>query len=312
MKVFLKRILIFFLVAIPGYCVILVAWSNLIPFEAFKKNMNYKMGSYGHMFTRLQEADTISKVDVLVLGSSHAYRGFDPRVFQNHGISVFVLGSSSQTPLQALGLVQEYVPKIQPKLVVYEVYPGIFQNDGVESSLDILANHELSWNDVKMAFEIRHLKTFNVLVNDVFRETIGLNDNFTEPLTTSEDQYVKGGYVEKIDFKDHKKKNFKESSYTLRPQQIEAFERIITYLKSLESEVVLVQAPISGHLYKTIKNNEEVDKLLSSYALYYNFNGKVNLDDQKDFYDNHHLTQSGVEKFNKVLIETLMEEGYLK
>ena len=57
-------------------------WGNLIPFEAFKKNLNYRIGSYGHLNTRLKEADTIQNVDVLVVGSSHAYRGLTQGFFR--------------------------------------------------------------------------------------------------------------------------------------------------------------------------------------------------------------------------------------
>ena len=57
------------------------------------------------------EIDTIKNVDIIFLGSSHAYRAFDPDIFQNHGFSSFNLGSSSQSPLNSYFLMKKYIQK---------------------------------------------------------------------------------------------------------------------------------------------------------------------------------------------------------
>ena len=83
------------------------------------------------MFTRLKEVKTVKNVDILFLGSSHTYRGFDTSIFHDCGYSAFNLGSSSQTPIQTLTLANRYLKQLNPKLVVLEVYPGNFTGDGV-------------------------------------------------------------------------------------------------------------------------------------------------------------------------------------
>ena len=292
---FLKQFLTFLIFTGIFYLVMVPIWGNLIPFEAFKKNLNYRIGSYGHLNTRLKEADTIQNVDVLVVGSSHAYRGFDPRIFSEENISLFVLGSSSQTPIQAKYLLKEYLDKLKPQLVIYEVYPLIFSNDGVESSLDVIANHSLTIDDIKMSLKVNHLKTYNVLINDVFREAFSLNDDFLEPLVTKEDTYINGGYVEKNEFERGVERigNRRSAYKSLRIQE-EAFTDIIGMIKEKGIETLLVQAPITKKLYSSITNNEEFDSYLSNHADYINFNLLLELDDQEHFYDNHHLNQSGV------------------
>ena len=314
MKVFLKRILIFFLVAIPGYCVILVAWSNLIPFEAFKKNMNYKMGSYGHMYTRTNEANNIQKTDVLVLGSSHAYRGFDPRVFKNEGIELFNLGSSNQTPRQGLVLLKEYLNQVKPELVIYEVYPGIFQQDGLESTLDILANGPFSWPVATLAFKANHIKAYNALINRAFLQFCGTYESYNEPLVKPKDgdTYVRGGYVQKDDSYVRAQRIKNAYSWNIRQDQWSYFLEIVELLKKEKVELLMVQSPIDSTYFENILNNDEVDSRFSGLGNYINFSRLMKLHYKEDLYDLHHLKQSGVEKFNKVLIETLMEEGYLK
>ena len=90
------------------------------------------------MLTRLNEVKNIKNIDILFLGSSHTYRGFDTRVFKKNGYNSFNLGSSSQSPIQTLTLTKRYLNQLNPKLIVYEVYPTTFTIDGIESSLDII------------------------------------------------------------------------------------------------------------------------------------------------------------------------------
>src|SRR5689334_14184152 len=85
------------------FYIVAVAALGTLPF----KNLNYRLGAYGHLFTRVKEIDSVKKVDILFLGSSHSYRGFDPRIFKQYGLTSFNLGSSSQTPIQAKILLEK-------------------------------------------------------------------------------------------------------------------------------------------------------------------------------------------------------------
>ncbi|MBO3698362.1 hypothetical protein [Roseivirga sp. E12] len=308
MKKFLKNIIGFGIFALIGYSIIMFIWSSSIPFESFKKNMKYVRGGNGHLYTRLQELDTVSNIDILVLGSSHAYRGFDPRIFKSQGIEIFVLGSSQQTPFQTLALLKSYLQDFKPKLIIYEVYPGIFQNDGVESSLDIISNEPLNWNTVSMALKVNHLKTFNVLNYDIFVEALGLKKYYQEPLIKDDERYVRGGYVQKINVKSTIQQNHTVSNYELQKNQIDSFEKIVALIKDNDYPLLLVQAPITQNLYNSRLNNSEVDSLLSTQAQYVNFNDLMDLSNDF-FYDSNHLNQNGVELFNKTLINWLRTNG---
>ena len=84
MKLFCNNLFKFIPLAAISYVLILMIWGNGVPAD-FRFNLNHK-GSPGHMFTRLREVRERKNVDVLILGSSHAFRGFDPRIFaQNIG-----------------------------------------------------------------------------------------------------------------------------------------------------------------------------------------------------------------------------------
>ena len=167
--------------------------------EAFQKNLRYHPGAYGHMYSRIQEADTIQQIDILVLGSSHAYRGFDPRIFKANEINLFNFGSSSQTPLQSYHLLKDYRAQLQPKMVILECYPTLLNSDGVESALDIISNKTIEKETIKMAVKTNNVSVYNTLIYSLYEDLNGNKAAFEEPLYKERDgdTYIPGGYVEK-------------------------------------------------------------------------------------------------------------------
>src|SRR5690606_36447324 len=134
MKKFLIRVLKFSLLLpliwIFGVCV----YGGIFPRQLQKNLATTSAGGYTK--TRLNEAEHMGNVDVLVLGSSHAYRGFDPRIFQKNNVKIFNLGTSAQSPIQTEYVVKRYIEKLNPKVVLFEVSYLSFSSDGLESTLD--------------------------------------------------------------------------------------------------------------------------------------------------------------------------------
>lgn len=289
---------------ICSYSILLILWGELMPVNDLKKNLNYKIGSYGHLHTRIQDMKSNSNVDILFIGSSHCYRGFDARIFRENGLSSFNLGSSRQTPIQTRVLLKRHLETINPKLVIYEVSSGAFNGDGVESSLDIIANDRNDFHSIAMAFSQNHLKVYNALIYGLYRDFFGRNTTYSEELVKGNDRYIAGGFVEKrLDFFEYKQQ--KPSQIIVEEQQIESFGKIINTFKDKGIPYILVQAPITRSRYLSYANNKMFDSLMSSYGVYYNFNEIVCLDDCLCFYDSHHLNQYGVQLFNEKLIEVV-------
>lgn len=72
MKQYILHISGFGLFSAVFYVVALFVWGRYAP-EPLKPNLNYRLGGYGHTYTRLQEVKSATDVDILFLGSSHAY-----------------------------------------------------------------------------------------------------------------------------------------------------------------------------------------------------------------------------------------------
>lgn len=306
---FLGSLLKFFAFTAFVYIVFIICCGLFMP-KVFSKNLSYEKGSNGHLNSRVKEISDYKNIDILFLGSSHAYRGFDTRIFQKHGFTTFNLGSSAQTPIQTELLLNRYLNKLKPKLVVYEVYPGTFSFDGVESALDIISNDKNDSETIKMALELNNIKVYNTMVYGFFRDIFQLNKNYKEKSVKKYDTYVNGGFVERnsLYFKPFKNAITK-SEWEFKEKQFDAFKRNLEKLKAMKISCILVQAPTTSQLYKSHTNNEYFDNKMKTFGAYYNFNGKLSLVDTLHFYDEDHLNQKGVELFADYFIKEL---PYLK
>jgi hypothetical protein len=310
MKRFIKSILQFIPLGIIFYVILLIIWGDIIPVK-YNRNIKYVKGAKGYLYTRVHEITKYKNVDILFLGSSLSYRGFDVRQYQNLGLKVFNLGSSGQTPVQTEILLDRYLSILNPKKVIYAV-PS-FVSDGVESSLDLIANDKKDKFTLDMMLEINNLKTYNTGIYGFYRALFNRDKNFSEPLKNDEFTYVPGGFVEsKISYyspNDDKYNKSKMINKKAIPYQKENFERIIEKLKNRNIEIVLINAPITKKHY--IYNSKR-DAYMRSKAEYYDFNLILDLNDSLSFSDPLHLNQNGVELFNKKIIKILNLKKHAK
>ena len=303
MKNFIKSILLFVCFAIPFYVAALFIWGSYAP-EALKPNLNYRIGSSGHLYSRLEEVKKVKNVDVLFIGSSHTYRGFDPRIFGEYGFSSFNLGSSAQTPIQTKVLLQRYLNQLHPKIIVFEVSPATFSIDGVESALDIIANDKNDRYSAEMAFKLNNMKVYNTLMFGAIRDGLRLNASFKEAVVKGSDTYIPGGFVlRKMEFFRHQ--IYQKNKWKFNDKQFESFKEIVTLLKKKQIPFILVNQSITSNLYKSYSNNADFDNAMKSYAKYYNFNEILKLDDSLHFYDSNHLNQNGVVVYDKEIAQIL-------
>lgn len=305
---FFKNVLIFVGFSILGYLILVIIWGDFKPYY-LKSNLSYQKLAPGHLTSRLNEVDRIRDVDILFLGSSRSYRHFDTRIFQNEGYKVFNLGSSSQTLLQTEYLVNKYYTKLNPKIVVLDLYPGMFSSDGVESTLDIISNDKNNWESVKLAFQDKNIKVLNTLIYAYYREIIHNSNDLVEEKykKTSKDLYVNGGFVEKeISFA--KTEELSEVEIQLNEHQINAFNNILKKIQNPETKILLVCTPMHMSKFNGYKNFYVIDSLINKQNLYLEkFIGLKKLNDVKHFYDPYHLNQDGVEIFNKYFIKNILK-----
>lgn len=305
MKKFIILVVAFILFTVAIYIIALPIWVKFTSKE-FKPNIRYELGGYGHMYSRMKDLDkSYNEIDVLFLGSSHAYRGFDIRNFKD--INCFILGSSSQTPIQTKYLLDRYLEKINPKLIILEVFPANFSSDGVESSVDIISNDKFNLDILSMAMKVNNIIVYNTLTYSIYQDILSRKDNFIEYPVKKNDLYIKGGFVERKNT-FYKNSNIEQAKeWKINIKQLRNFNRIINTIKDKKIPLILVYTPVTKSFYNSYKNNSYFDSLMNGYNLnYYNYNNiEKFLDDSLHFYDDHHLNQDGVNIFNKIFRETL-------
>lgn len=278
-------------------------------------NIAWQPSSRGHLYTRLKDLDTISSVDVLVLGSSHAYRSFDPRIFAGRGVRAFVLASSAQTPIQTLRLVRKYIYKLRPKVVIYEIYPRLFGSDGLESTVDFLSNDTIDLPLFLMSLRLKNTLSMNTLLYAYLRTNLlGLNHPEESKIKiysdSTSDKYITGGFVTSTVVNNGQESE--KFNINIRKDQIEAFNGVVDILQQAGSRVVFVRAPVTSDHFNHLKRATNGDVNLPKSALYFDFSHLDFLNDTLNFSDSHHLNQSGVEIFNPILLDSLSSYGILR
>lgn len=264
----------------------------------------------GCMYSRLKDlkSGNYRDVDVLFCGSSHAYRGFDVRLFREAGYRSFNLGSSDQTPVQTLYLLEKYVDELSPKLVVFEVYPETFTIKGVEASCDLISKEKVDLSICKMCLSTPSIICLNTLIYSV------LYDVFVGEKVCEEENegYVHGGFVEYSEGQLVKPEgSLGTIELAINETQMRALGQCVELLRSKGIAFLFVESPITEEMYRAYSGHEAFEERLSAYGPYWNYNGRVVLNDSLHFYDRHHLKQAGVDVFNERLIQDLRKGNWL-
>lgn len=307
MRKFIKTGILFLPLVLAMY-IILVILIGELNIGVLQKNLKYFVGAYGHTNTRIREVREQKNIDILFLGSSHAYRGFDTRIFDSAGYKSFNLGSNRQSPIQTELLLKRYIKNLHPKTIVYEVCPIAFSTDGVESTCDIISNDVVDFDALTMAFKQNNIKIYNTIIYSFYRQLLHKDDGFKEQIVKEDDTYISGGFVEKK-LKFYQAEKIDENKKAeLNETQMKSFKAIVELTKKEGINLILVQAPVTKATYQAYTNNDYFDHEMKQYSTYYNFNKIISLHDSLDFFDGHHLNQNGVIKFNQALIKQVLSK----
>lgn len=306
MKKFIKNFFILFFLSLFCYVCGVYVFGKFAP-ERFKHllNLAYRPARIDYTLTRLNDLHNFENVDLLILGSSHVYRSFDPRIFQQAGYSIFDLGTTAQTPIQSNYLLQKYLSVLNPDTVVIEVYPLMFTLDGIESTTDIISNENPSGSLVALCATQNSIKAWNTLIYSVV-DRIVFRNSYHDPLVQKDNRYISGGYIASpLKFFNLEDK-IKPKVLDLNEKQLDAFYEMVTFLKDKNIPYMLVQAPYPQSRYKSYQNVVSFNKMMHKAGSYFNFNELMKLPNRA-FQDNSHLNQAGAERFNSKFIQLTMD-----
>lgn len=185
-----------------------------------------------HFGLMARDLDNSKDIDVLVLGSSHVYRSFDPRVAKQEGINMLNVASPLQTPFNSyyllkdifdgklrsenveaatgtlsqspLSTAQDNSPK-NIRAVVVELYEKTMRADsGVESYVKSLGGRHLTAGVFLQQLQLRDWSAFRFLWYKVV--TSPFSDAVTARLNAHE-EYVSGGFLPSSDQREVRSKS---------------------------------------------------------------------------------------------------------
>lgn len=90
-------------------------------------------------------------VDVLILGSSHAFEDFNTGTLWNeYGMAAYVLGGSVQPMWNTYYYLKEALKTQKPQLIVLEGYTAVYETEFIDDSRIIKNNYGLKWSRDKV------------------------------------------------------------------------------------------------------------------------------------------------------------------
>lgn len=305
---FLKRSAVFL-------CSALVLYAGAVAFLGrFPKGkpLIYRTADYynwpgGDSWTRYREFNPNQHYDVVIIGSSHAYRGYNPFVFTGRGLAAFNLGSSAQAPLNTYWLVKEFLDSANTGLLIFDIYEGVMQGTGLESTADLTQNQPSDAAAAGMAWSLHDLRGMNMVALRL------LAQNSTPFYTDT--AYAGLGFVSNPDSVKTDAPPPPQKPVMLAPCMQDFLEQTLALCRERGIPVV-----ISSHYARRDRRGSAHGTLFrylaqisrSTGVPYLDFTDAPGIEDRNWFEDNSHLNTTGARIFTEQLADTLETLGYLK
>lgn len=245
--------------------------------------------------------------DILVIGSSHAYRGYDPRVFEQNGLSMYTAGSGFQNTLATYVLLKDIFTPKKNMVVVIDLFDLTFEGDGIGCYARLIQNVNNRNTAAELAWRQPDVRTFNSFMCRVLSD----NERMEVP---DEPGYLFNGYCPKPDTTQILGSDVVKSP-DFNPRFFEYLREAIRLVKSQGGIPIAVSHP-QPKTTTNLKFHDDFLKLVMPIikeegVLYLDYNTQHPLNNNEHFADANHLNQAGVNLFNEILLTELHSRGIL-
>ncbi len=255
---------------------------------------------------KFAEWDPSAKWDAVVIGSSHAYRGYDPRLFAARGYHMFNLGSTAQTPLSTYTILTNYVDSSHTKLVIIDLYENAMDQDGLESVSDLSQNLPTDFAAAELTARFRDLRGMNMFTLRML--------NKQGAVMYKDPNYKGNGFAIKADSVKKKITYEKGKILRLNDRQKEYFVKCLDLCAERGISVVLATHfyPHQSDQQRHLDLKRWVDPLIADRGiLWLDFSYSHTMSDTNHFCDHNHMNEAGARIFNERLLDSLEAKGYL-
>lgn len=268
---------------------------------------NYYIWPGGDTWQSFQEFDPKVRRDVVIIGSSGAYRCYDPYVFQERGYAAFNLGSNAQTPLNTYPLIEHFLDSAHSPVLIFDVAEGTFSSTGLESTADLTQNQPSDAAALDMAWAIHDPRGLNMMALRIF--TRRDKPYFTSP------SYKGLGFCAITDSIRTEAGPPLKKQVKLSPEQCHYFEGAIRLCRQRGIRLVVTsryeRRDRRGSAHKEFA--AYLDSILTGTGVpYLDYTNSPGIDDRNWFADEGHLNTTGAQIFTGHLVDSLEALGYLR
>lgn len=308
----IKKIIwfLFSVIIIYGIIIILLCF---IPYKG--KPLVYITNDYYHWkggstYEKFRKFSSHKKRHAVIIGSSRAYRGYDPRIFGEAGYDVWNLGTGAQTINNTYFVAKNYITPGNCDLLIIDIYSGAFKNISIESSSDLIQNISSDKAALEIAWDTRDIRALNMLA--VRYLTANENSMFADK------DYVGFGFSERHDKLPEKMRtalsgnletNVKDAEY-----EVKYLDMLLQFCKENGIKAVLTYAPVSD-FYSEEEHRRflaEISEVISKHSVpLLDYSKSLKISTLEHFYDEAHMNYDGVRIFNQALINDLEEKQLL-
>lgn len=280
-----------------------------------------------------------NSIDVLIVGSSHAYSSFDPRIFQEIlDKNTYILATNSQTVTQTYYNVKEALKYQRPQIIILEAF-SIDDNSNWQNGGRDDADFDKNW---KKESNIDGMKPGLVKLEAICNQytagnwfyagcrLIRCHQNWKDAnLIRSNYKYLQNGvysfecfrtsvsHMSPKVMKQYEDMDFNETPYTISDENEKHFHMLAKLCRENDIQLYVVMAPMyDGYIEKINYNSqyESVNALVSSEQIpYLDCNtvyeeiGMIPDDFEDAFSDVIHLNAQGAEKISRYVAKKIVE-----
>ena len=298
-------------------------------------------------YTRIQFHDLYDKygangenMDLVFIGTSHAYRCFDPQIFDEKlGVNSYNFGTSMQTISTSYYLLKEILKTNTPKQVVFELTYTCFNDKDHRPLKSVIASQYMRFSANKIDFIAHEFDLENIfyalLPAYCYRENLNpetLSKTLKAKTTAAYKDYDLSITKSKTEWMENKGYVYTDRSLSvyhvgqMDPEPWEAdemsekylnyFYKIIDLCREKNIKLTIVTSPVPRASLLELGNYGEIceyfDKVAADNDItYYNLNllRKEKLDlVSTDFYDSHHVNGASSKKVSEIIAEMMLKE----
>ena len=263
-----------------------------------------------------------NSVDVLVLGSSHAYQGVNTAVlWEEYGYSAFNLCGAGQPVWNSYYYLEEALKTQTPKVIIFDIYYMHYSSDYSETSFAIKNTYGMKWSETKKeAIEVSfdHTTTgiqYYIEALQYHSRYSDLNKTDFYPYQANTEMYGnhKGFYCYfRTEALQERDLTTVEYFNDVTDKCLLYFDKILELAESRNIPVIVTAIPFDAENYhQGIFNMVELATIGKENVTYINFltdyKEAVNIDYKNDFADKQHLNFKGNTKITRFFGDYIKE-----